>query len=128
MGGGGGKKYSRVHKPYTSPLREEPKVKTGSLFNEDDDCAKINFTDILQNVNSQEISSIHIGEILRVILSNSNRGTTVTVVNNEGNICGYLISPEAIKLIECLQKKVQYGAKVLRILDRTITVQIFKRN
>ena len=127
MGGGGGRSYTRVHKPYTSPLSEVPKGTTKSIFDEDDECSKVSFNDTLQNVSLSAISKISKDEILRVQLKSENNGVTVIVVNAAGDICGYLISPQAVKLIECLQKGILYTAKVLGISGSTVTVHVSKK-
>lgn len=127
MGGGGGRSYSRVHKPYTSPLSEVPKSTTGSIFEEDDECSKISFNDILQNINATAISSIRKDNKLRVDLKSASGNSTVVVINDKGDICGYLTSPYAVKLIECLQKKILYSAKVLGITGTSVTVHVSKK-
>jgi len=127
MGGGGGKSYTRVHKPYTSPLCETSNGDTGSIFEEDDECSKVSFNDILQNISHPAIYKISKDDILRVNLKSENGCITVVVINDAGDICGYLISPRAVKLIECVQKGILYTAKVLGISGTTVTVHVSKK-
>ncbi|WP_316845535.1 hypothetical protein [Pedobacter psychrodurus] len=127
MGGGGGRSYTRVHKPYTSPLSEVPKGTTKSIFDEDDECSKVSFSDTLQNISLSAISRISKDDILRVQLKPAGGSVTVVVINDAGDICGYLTSPQAVKLIECLQKGILYSAKVLGISGSTITVHVSKK-
>jgi hypothetical protein len=123
MGGSGGGGFANFGRPSNLGTGSEIPAGKGGACDSSDECA-INTTAILQSPRADVVSSLRVGDILRLQITNG--GPPVLAMAPDNNIAGGVIV-EIKRLVDCIRMGNSYDAKVLSIDGGAVKLHIYNR-
>ena len=114
---------SKTYQRQVDPYEEYTSTSNASSYSKgsDDECTKLTFETILQDINSSQLEKVKEKDKLPIVLNSKNK---LNVYNKDGKICSAIIDPNMEKLVNCINKGNSFVAIVKSKRDETCIVKI----
>lgn len=129
--GGGGSSYRKSSSDYSNPisnLNTGSGIGGGTSFenSSEDDCINLTIETRLLSPQLVALSNLEVGDVLSVKLHASTG--RIEVFNSANELCGQVISPDIVRLANCIKKGSKFLAVIINLAGNVCDVRIENKN